>query len=129
MIPVHKDIPHDTVADCQHREGGWELWQGRAVSLLPSPFGRHAKLLINLGSALKVAIRKDGCDATVLAGIDWIVSSDTVLRPDLTVVCGAEQERHVERPPAPVAEILSISTRTRGLEFKRMCYEKQGVGC
>ena len=129
MSSAHENIPHYTVADYQQWPGDWELWQGRPVSLLPNPFGRHAKLLVSLVAALKFAIRENHGDATVLASIDWIVSTDTVLRPDLVVVCGPEPERHVESPPALVAEILSDSTRTRDLEFKRTCYEEQGVGC
>ncbi len=129
MSSAHQYIPHYTVADYQQWQGDWELWQGHPVSMTPSPFGKHAKLLVNLAAALKFAVRASKCDATVLMEIDWIVSNDTVLRPDLSIVCGAEPDRHVESPPALVAEILSDSTRTRDLEFKRSCYEERGVGC
>lgn len=54
----------------------------------PSPFGRHAKLLARTVAALQTAIDAGRCDATVLFEIDWIVSNDTVLRPDAVVVCG-----------------------------------------
>ena len=80
--------PHYTVDDYQHWEGRWELWEGMAIAMSPSPFGRHAKLLARTIAALQVAIDSAGCDATVLVEIDWIVSRDTVLRPDVTVVCG-----------------------------------------
>ena len=129
MSSAHENIPHYTVADYQQWEGDWELWQGHPVSMTPSPFGRHSKLLANLVTALNNAIRENRCHATVLVEIDWIVSSDTVLRPDLSLVCGTEPEGHVESAPALVAEVLSDSTRTRDLEFKRTCYEEHGVGC
>jgi Uma2 family endonuclease len=63
----------------------------------------------------------------VLGEIDWIVSQDTVLRPDLLVVCGREPERHVEQTPAIVVEILSENTRQRDLVHKRSIYERQSV--
>lgn len=119
--------PHYTVQDYQLWAGDWELWNGVAVAMTPSPFGRHSKLLIDVGAMLKAAIEAADCDATVLGEIDWIVSQDTVLRPDLIVVCGREPERHVEHTPAVVVEILSESTRERDLKYKRAIYQQQSV--
>lgn len=119
--------PHYTVDDYRHWEGRWELWQGVAVAMSPSPFGRHAKLLARTVAALQAAIDAAGCAATVLVEIDWIVSRDTVLRPDVIVVCGPEPARHVERVPPLVVEILSEATRDRDVNFKRELYLEQGV--
>jgi len=63
----------------------------------------------------------------VLVEIDWIITNDTVVRPDLVVVCGPAPQRHVEQPPALVAEILSAATRDRDLTVKRELYETHGV--
>ena len=119
--------PHYTVDDYAHWEGQWELWNGVAVAMSPSPFGRHAKLLARTVAALQTAIDSAGCHATVLVEIDWIVSSDTVLRPDVIVVCGLEPEQHVVKVPALVVEILSEATRDRDLSFKLDLYREQGV--
>ncbi|MFM8539555.1 MAG: Uma2 family endonuclease, partial [Planctomycetaceae bacterium] len=73
------------------------------------------------------AIDAAGCRATVLAEIDWIVTNDTVVRPDIVVVCGPAPPQHVEEPPALVAEILSPATRDRDLTVKRELYEANGV--
>jgi len=127
MSTARQFIPHYTVDDYRLWTGDWELWSGVAVAMTPSPFGKHSKLLINVGSALKTAIDAAECDATVLGEIDWIISSDTVLRPDLVVVCGNEPEKHVEDTPAIVVEILSEATRERDLTFKRSIYETQAV--
>jgi Uma2 family endonuclease len=119
--------PHYTVDDYAHWEGQWELWHGVAVAMSPSPFGRYAKLLARTVAALQTAIDSAGCHATVLVEIDWIVSRDTVLRPDVIVVCGLEPEQHVEKVPALVVEILSEATRDRDLSFKLDLYREQGV--
>jgi len=119
--------PHYTVEDYQHWDGDWELWNGTAVSMSPSPFGRHAQLLIGVGSELKQAIDANGCPASVLAEIDWIIADNTVLRPDLTVVCGDAPDKHVEAPPALVVEILAPSTRERDLTFKKAMSQEQKV--
>jgi len=121
-------LPHYTVADHASWEGDWELMDGVAVAMTPSPFGRHAEQLSRLAATLWNAIDAAGCRATVLAEIDWIVSNDTVVRPDLVVVCGPAPQRHVERPPALVVEILSEATRSRDLTVKRDLYEASRVG-
>ncbi len=124
--------PRYTVADYRHWEGRWELWNGFPVAMTPSPFGRHAKALTDAAAAFKQAVdaaraESVGCQATVLTEIDWIISTDTVVRPDLVVVCGGVPERHVEAAPAIVVEILSAATQQRDRTVKRELYQQQGV--
>ena len=119
--------PHYTVHDYCLWEGEWELWNGNAVAMTPIPFGRYASVLGRIVTALNNAIARDKCPATVLVEIDWIVANDTVLRPDVTVVCGQAPERHVQETPALVVEVLSESTRERDLIYKRKIYEEQTV--
>lgn len=127
MSTAPRYLPRYTIDDYRLWQGDWELWNGVAISMTPSPFGRHSRLLIDVGSALKAAVQAAGCDATVLGEIDWIVAQDTVLRPDLVVVCGHEPERHLEQTPAIVVEILSDSTRERDCVHKRSIYEQRAV--
>lgn len=128
MSTVPKYVPHYTVADYQLWEGDWELWNGVAVAMVPSPFGEHSRLTAELARILGNAIAEANCNATVLVEIDWIVFSDTVLRPDVTVVCGGAPEKHLEEPPAIVVEILSDGTRQRDLTVKRDLYASRNVG-
>ena len=127
MSTAPRYLPHYTVADHAAWEGDWELVDGVAVAMTPSPFGRHAERLSRLTASFWNAIDAVGCPATVLVEIDWIVTNDTVVRPDLIVVCGPAPQRHVEQPPALVAEILSAATRGRDLTVKRALYEASGV--
>ena len=118
-------LPHYTVDDFRLWEGDWELWQGTAVAMTPSPFGRHGKLLARLATILNNAIDADGCQATVLVEVDWIMTNDTVFRPDLVVVCGSAPEQHVVDTPALVVEVMSEGTRERDRRFKRDAYERR----
>jgi len=127
MSTVRKYEPHYTVEDYQHWDGDWELWHGTAVAMSPSPFGGHASIVAEIVYALMDAIKTAQCHANVLVEIDWIVSSDTVLRPDVVVVCGDVPQRHVESVPAIVVEVLSDSTRDRDLNWKREIYQDQKV--
>lgn len=127
MSSVPRHPPRHTVADHATWEGDWELFDGVAVAMTPSPFGPHAERLSRLAARLWNAIDAAGCKATVLAEIDWIVSDDTVVRPDLVVVCGSAPPRHVEHVPAVVVEVLSAATRACDLSVKRDLYEARGV--
>ena len=128
MSTAPKYIPHYTIDDYQLWEGDWELWSGVAVAMTPSPFGRHGNLLARIASALSNAIDDVECDASVLVEIDWIVADDTIVRPDLSVVCGQPPERHIESPPALVVEVVSPSTRERDLTIKRKLFAQESVG-
>jgi Uma2 family endonuclease len=128
MSTARSYVPRYTVEDYRHWKGDWELWDGIAIAMTPSPFGRHQAVLVAIVSEFRLVLRTAGCDATVLADLDWIVHNDTVVRPDMAVVCGDPPEKHMETPPALIAEILSPSTRQNDLTYKRELYASQGVG-
>ena len=51
--------------------------------------------------------------------MDWIVSNDTVVRPDCMIVCGEmKKQGHVTIPPILVLEVASNSTRLRDRNTK-----------
>ncbi|MCA9135435.1 MAG: Uma2 family endonuclease [Planctomycetales bacterium] len=127
MSAAIKFAPHYTIEDYRLWEGKWELWSGIAIAMTPSPFGRHQALLASLLTAFRVGIEQQNCRATALAELDWIVSDDTVVRPDMIVVCGGAPDRYLESPPALIAEVLSSSTRQNDLTYKRELYASQGV--
>jgi len=119
--------PRYTIEDYRLWKGDWELWDGIAIAIAPSPFGRHQAILVALVSELRAALRDSGCEATALVELDWIISNETVVRPDVIVVCGSAPEKHLEQAPALIAEILSPSTRQNDLTYKRDLYASQGV--
>jgi Uma2 family endonuclease len=119
--------PHYTVVDYQHWKGDWELWEGIAIAMSPSPFGRHQTLLSRIATLLAVALEKASCNAEMLVELDWIVTNDTVVRPDVVVVCGEPPQRHLEYAPAIAVEVLSDSTRNNDLGYKRKLYQQQGL--
>ena len=127
MSASQRYVPQYTVADYQTWEGDWELWGGVPVSMTPSPFGRHQAVLTRLAKQLGNELERVRCAAEVLVELDWVVSSDTVVRPDLIVVCGPLPEKHLESPPALAAEILSDASTRRDSVHKRDLYQEQGV--
>lgn len=127
MSTATEFAPRYTVADYQRWQGDWELWDGIAIAMTPSPFGPHQAVLFALVAELRSAIRRQSCKATALGELDWIVSDDTVVRPDVLLICGDPPEQHLKHAPELVAEILSPSTRQNDLTYKKQLYAAQGV--
>ncbi|WP_153558282.1 Uma2 family endonuclease [Roseimaritima sediminicola] len=128
MSSVEKFTPRYTIDQYAQWQGDWELWEGVAIAMTPSPFGVHQGVVTRLSRVLGNAIEAAACDAEPLVELDWIISNDTVVRPDVLVVCGRPPERHLEQTPTLVAEVLSDSTRQNDLHYKRQLYRRQGVG-
>jgi len=127
-MPAPKYNPHYTLADYQAWEGNWELWNGVAVAMTPSPFGRHQKALTKLAHILLSAIETEQCnECEVAVELDWIIAEDTVVRPDLSICCGDDIDRFIESPPVFVAEVLSDSTAHKDKTAKRTLYAANGV--
>lgn len=119
-------IPHYTLEDFRRWEGDWELIDGVAISMTPSPFGPHERVISRLAFQFQSQLSQENCPCMVYTNLDWIVSTDTVIRPDLMLVCGAQPERHLERPPAVMAAVLSDTTRERDQTIKRsICHDNQ----
>lgn len=126
MIPRY--IPHYKVEDYQQWDGKWELWSGVPVSMCPSSDRRHQRLGVRLLQRLSDALKVKGCKhCEVLYEIDWVAAEDTVFRPDILIACDAGTSRFITQVPALIIEILSPSTRSKDLLYKREAYEGLGV--
>ncbi len=113
-----------TVEDWKHWQGDWELVEGVPYAMAsPRPVNQ---MLLSRLSWLLITKLTECPKCVVYSELDWYVSYDTVIRPDLMVLCGDIPER-VERPPELVVEIVSPSSRhmDEGLKFE-LC-EREGV--
>ncbi len=114
-----------TVEDWKHWQGDWELIEGIPYAMAsPRPINQRILILISLTLELTLKAKCPSC--MVYAELDWYISYDTVIRPDIMVLCGEIPER-VESPPHMVIEIVSPSSRQmdEGLKFE-LC-EREGV--
>ena len=127
MLPP-KYIPHYSVSDYQQWEGDWELFDGVPISMTPSPDQEHQSVSGELYAQILTELKTGGCElCKVFYELDWIVSEDTVVRPDVIIVCHPADTKHIEQVPQFIAEILSNSTRNKDLGPKKDLYEAQGV--
>ena len=123
----HSDLPHYTYNDYIHWEGRWELIDGIPYAMSPAPSVKHQAINSRMhGQFFNLLESCKKCRATIY--IDWKLREDTVLQPDLLVICHEEtSENFITKPPELVAEILSPSTRHKDLGRKFQLYEEQKV--
>lgn len=128
-MPAIRFQPRYTVEDYLGWEGDWELWDGSPVAMSPSPGFAHGMAAAALAETLRAQMREtDACgNCFVAVEIDWRVNEHTVVRPDLSVVCGKRPDLHIMSAPALVAEFLSSATREKDLTAKKALYAKEGV--
>ena len=127
MSAAERYVPRYTVADYLQWEGDWGLWDGIAIAMSPAPFGRHQAIVANLLHEIRRSLDANACHARVVSVMDWIVRRDTVVRPDVVVICGLIPDRHLESPPALIVEVLSDATRDRDKTYKKQRYDEQGI--
>ena len=116
-----------TYDDYKQWEGDWELIYGHPYAMAPSPIGKHQFIMMRLGYFLQKNLDELDCnECFVLGEIDYIISDDTVLKPDVALVCG-ELPKFIKKPPVAIFEIISPSTKLRDETTKKEIYEKEGV--
>jgi len=122
-------IPRYTVKDYNLWEGEWELIDGIPYAMSPSPVFRHQRFSLRTAIALENALtnEKNKCgDCTVVTDLDWILNEETLLRPDIAIVCH-KIEDFITQPPVLIIEILSPSTALKDRHTKFEIYQEQGV--
>lgn len=123
-----QDYPHYTYKDYEKWEGDWELIRGIPYAMAPSPAWQHQDFGSTFVQRFKNALDKEAkCNCKVLYETDWKVSEDTVVRPDVMIVCEAIKENFVTAPPALILEILSTSAVLKDRNTKFNLYQAYGV--
>ena len=126
MALAKEYLPYYTVEDYKLWEGDWELIEGIPYAMAPSPFGIHQKITFNLGYEIKKQLENCSDKCNVYVELDWIVSDDTVLRPDLIVIC-KEILEYLKETPEVVVEVVSKSTAKKDEHIKYEIYEREKV--
>ena len=118
------DVLDYTYEDYKRWEGEWELIEGAPVSMAPAPMRIHQQL----SRDIFLALGDQECEAyELLYGIDWKVSEETVVRPDIVFVCEDEGEAYLAKAPKVIIEILSPSSAKKDETVKFDLYESGGV--
>lgn len=131
-LPNRKQPPH-TLADWETWEGRWELINGVAYDMTPAPSLAHQEISMALSVRIFEQIEKakglGGGDCRVFAAPTDVFLGDSVVQPDVLVVCDPTRlsARGVEGAPDLVVEILSPRTAAKDVVRKRWTYEAAGI--
>ena len=140
IMQTQKSNEHYTVDDYM----GWpddircELIDGVIYDMSPAPLVKHQQVSIHLAGNLFSFLQEHqpkegggGSDCQVLvAPIDVVLAEDTVVQPDLIIVCNPEKwanGKHIIGAPDAIVEILSPSTALKDRREKKALYQHAGV--
>ncbi len=108
----------------------YELHHGE-LSAIPTPGTRHQGVIVVLTALLLQHVRSRGLGKVFVAPTDCILSSVTVVQPDVFYIAADRltiiSERGIEGPPTLVVEVLSPSTAHLDRGRKMRLYAEHGV--
>jgi len=115
-----------TVQDYLLWEGNWELIHGAPLAMAPSPALAHQQLSAAIFRQLDESL--DDCpQCQALFEIDVEFADDTVVRPDVLVICYTPAGDRLTRAPELIFEVVSRPTARRDEVVKFELYRSEGV--
>lgn len=126
MSDAVKILPHYTYSDYLNWEGQWELIEGIPYAMSPLPIPKYQRIATNLTGEFYLQL-KNCPSCAAYQPLDYKISDDTILQPDMLVVCEEISKKYLDFPPALVVEILSPSTALKDRHSKFSIYESQGI--
>ena len=116
-----------TISDWEQWEGDWELIGGRPYAMSPSPTTMHQYLATQILVNLQLQLNECPYPCYVFAELDWIISNDTIVRPDIMVVCDQDLGQKVTKAPELIFEIVSNQRARIDEIIKLNLYAQEGV--
>lgn len=114
----------------------WELIDGVPYNMTPAPARIHQEIIVELSRQIANFLQDKDCriyvapfDVRLPKGQESDDAVETVVQPDIAVVCGSEKldEAGCRGAPDWVIEVLSPSTAAKDQIQKRDVYQRHGV--
>jgi Uma2 family endonuclease len=115
-----------TVRDYLQWAGDWELIHGQPVAMAPSPAVEHQTASFAIAHQLGENLQ-DCPHCQALFEIDVELSDDTVVRPDVLVICYQPEGDRLTRAPDLIFEVVSPKSARRDEVVKFELYRQEGV--
>jgi Uma2 family endonuclease len=126
MPLAQKYRPHYTYEDYCQWEGHWELIEGVPYAMSPLPVPQHQRVSLTLSIKFEEAL--ENCsNCKVYPPLDWKVAEDTIVQPDVLIVCSKIEKKYLDFPPVLVVEVLSPSTAAKDRGEKMELYQINAV--
>lgn len=112
-----------------------ELLKGKILRMSPAPSARHQTIVGNIYGAVWQYLKKKNCKVYVAPfDVRLPVSlkegkTDTVVQPDITVICNLDliEEQGCNGAPDLVVEVLSPGNTKKEMRHKFVLYEEAGI--
>jgi Uma2 family endonuclease len=125
-MTIEKAVEYYTYDDYMLWEGQWELIGGFPMAMTPSPVINHQAIAGKILNELMNSIGE--CErCLVLSEEDWKISTDTVLKPDVVLICDEPNDKYITKAPEIAVEVVSKSSAKRDEVFKFEIYEREKV--
>lgn len=124
---ANRILPHYTYEDYSQWKDQWELIDGIPYAMSPMPRPEHQAVATNIAAEFRTALKTANCSCKVYQPIDYKVAEDTVLNPDLLIVCKPITKQFLDFTPELVAEILSPGTEPKDRYTKYHIYQEQEI--
>jgi len=119
-------IEYYTYDDLVKWKGDWELIDGIPLAMAPAPMINHQVIANMIANELTNSL--DECEECLVASeVDYKINEDTVLRPDVVLICNEPNDMYLTKAPEIVVEVISKSTAKRDEKYKFEIYEKEKV--
>lgn len=114
----------------------YELVDGIAYAMVPAPSVAHQSIIVAMVRQIEQALEHGPCrvfvaplDVRLPSGEEADDDTDTVVQPDLLVVCDRSKidERGIRGAPDWVVEVISPATAAHDQIVKRALYERHQV--
>jgi Uma2 family endonuclease len=114
----------------------WELIDGVAFNMSPSPSRKHQKISMELAWQLRTFLKDKSCEVYAAPFDVRLPQHDepddeikTVVQPDISVICDREKldDKGCRGAPDLIIEIVSPFTARRDMKDKLFLYEHHGV--
>ena len=126
MSPLAQAIEYYTYDDYKNWDGDWELIDGIAYAMAPSPMITHQAIAGGIIGELFTST-KECKKCLVVVEQDWKIDEVTVLKPDISLICDEPNDAYITKVPLIVVEIVSKSTAKRDEKYKFEIYKDERV--
>ena len=107
-------------------EGNWEMIAGVPLAMAPAPMIIHQTLAYEIAYQLKSNVKK--CKKCLVFGeADWKINDDTVVKPDVVLICNETNNAYMTKAPEIIVEVISKSTAKRDEKTKFKLYQAEQV--
>jgi Uma2 family endonuclease len=119
-------VEYYTYDDYCQWKGDWELIYGLPLAMAPAPMITHQAIAYEIVYELKASTRE--CKECLVFGeADWKINDDTIVTPDVVLICNETNEAYMTKAPEIIVEVISKSTAKRYEKTKFKLYEEEKV--